>query len=194
MPAYVTVPVPTVVLPSTIAPTDAGFKAWTFDPATVVNNSIVGAGGTLNLIRLENKTGAGMTVGSVSVFVNTAGATLANVGFGVWAFAATGALLASSVNANGATTTAFQSTGQKIVTFTTPPTIAAGAAFYVGFWFTGTTMPTLARSSGTAALHNIGFAATPFRYATSSTGLTTTAPATLGTQTSLGLAWWVATA
>jgi hypothetical protein len=58
MPAYITVPAPTVVLPSTIAPTDAGFKAWTFDPAIMVNNSIVGAGGTLNLTRLENKTGA----------------------------------------------------------------------------------------------------------------------------------------
>jgi hypothetical protein len=194
MPAYITVPAPTVVLPSTIAPTDAGFKAWTFDPAIMVNNSIVGAGGTLNLTRLENKTGAGMTVGSVSVFVNTAGATLGNVGFGVWSWGATGALLASSVNANGATTTAFQSSGTKTVTFTTPPTIAAGAAFYVGFWFTGTTMPTLSRASGTAAVHNIGFTATPFRYATANTGLTTTAPATLGTQTSLGLAWWVATA
>lgn len=184
---------PTVPAPSVIAPSDAGFKVWAFDPAITVNNSLVGAAGTLNLTRLENKTGAAMTVNSASVFVNTAGATLANVGFGVWAWGATGALLASSVNANGATATAFQSNGQKVVTFPTPPTVAAGAAFYVGFWFTGTTMPTLARASGTAAMHNVGFAATPFRYATANTGLTTAAPATLGAQTSLGLAWWVAT-
>lgn len=171
-----------------VTPTEHGFKVWSGDPPTFTTNSLLSASGTLQLVKLWTRTPT--LISSVSVYVQTAGATLSNVGFGL--YSAAGALLTSSVNANGATATAFQATGLKTVTFTTAQTINGG--FYVGFWCAGTTMPALARGSGVPGVHNVNLAAPNFRFAIANTGLTTAAPATLGTQSSASVAYWVAAA
>jgi hypothetical protein len=148
----------------------------------------VGTAGLLQIVRLWVREST--VISSASVYVGIAGATLSNVGFGLWSSA--GALLTSSVNANGAVGTAFQSVGVKTVTFAAPQTIGTGS-FYLGWWTTGTTQPALHRSASTATT-NAGLVAPNLRFATANTGLTNTAPATLGTQTSNSSAYWVAAA
>lgn len=161
---------------------DHGFKVWSFDPCNATNSTVIGTAGRLYLVRLPIR--EPITLSSMTVSVATAGASLTNVGFGYWNYAPTGALLASSVNANGATTTAFQSTGEKTVTFT--PFTVSGPV-YAGFWFTGTTLPALHRS-GNVQVTNFGLAATASRFGQANTGLTTTAPANLSSIVSSALA------
>lgn len=174
---------------SALDASEVGYRAWSFDGACAVNTQILTAG-TLNVVRLWlDEFGGVSPIASVSTVVATAGATLTNVGFAL--YSAAGALLTSSVNANGATATAFQTVGLKVVTFTSQ-NISPGS-FYVAFWTTGTTQPTLAGGSTRASMN--GPLATPnLRFATANTGLTTTAPSTLGAQTGAPTALWVAAA
>lgn len=170
-------PTPAPTAPSSLH----SYKGWSFDPALIAGGTLVPAAGTLYLTKLQ----APGSISTVETNVVTAGVTLANVGFALYSVA--GALLTSSVNANGATAAAFQAVGAKAVTFTAR---SITDALYVGFWFTGTTLPTLARGSTTAPV-NMLLAAPNFRFSSANTGLTTTAPATLGTQTAVNVAWWM---
>lgn len=169
-------------------PSDHGLKAWSFDPAPVPLNSSVLTAGTLNLVKMYVGSQP-VTISSAYLQVVTAGATLTNVGVAL--YDPTGVRLTSSVNANGATATAFQSTGTKTITFSTPQTFSG--YFYLGFWTTGTTQPALFRGTQSAAM-NINLAAPNFRFAKSTTGLTTTAPTPFGTQTASSDAFFAAAA
>lgn len=173
-------------------PANHGFKAWSMDPAYVVNNQIVPASGTLQVVRLYNQSTSAISLSATYVFMVTVGATLTNVGFGIWD--STGFQLQSQNNVNGATTAAFTATpGIKVMTYGgTSPTIQAKSSFYVGFYFQGTTMPTLARAGGTAGVNNANLTTANSRFATANTGLTTTPPTNLGTFTAGANAWWVA--
>lgn len=171
--------------PTNTSPSDHNVDAWSMDPAAIPLNSTALTAGALNLVKLQLPSLT--SINTVFVTVATAGATLTNVGFAL--YSAAGALMTSSVNTNGATATAFQSTGVKTVTFTTPQIITG--YFYVGFWSTGTTQPALLRASQSAAM-NFNLSAPNLRFATANSGLTTAAPATLGTQSVAGNAWWVA--
>lgn len=165
------------------APSDHGFTNWTYDPAVCSGAVAIPTAGTLYGSKILNRTT--ITVSSATVYVGTtAGASLTHVGFGLYSGA--GALLTSSVDTAGATATAFQSSGAKVITFT-PQTFTD--AFYVAFWVTGTTMPTLGRSSYLGV--DVGLSAPNLRFFGANTGLTTTAPATLGAQTAPGNAYWV---
>lgn len=168
-----------------IDPTDHLMKAWNYDPVLPIGGTALTAG-TLFLQRLFVRLPISIT--TAYVCVQTAGATLTNVGFGVYSQA--GTLLTSSVNANGATAAAFQSTGLKPVTFTAQ--IIPPGSFYVGFWTTGTTQPSIARIGSIASLLNANLTGSQLmRFATGTTALTTTAPGTMGTLTSTANAYWV---
>lgn len=167
-------------------PEDHGFKAWAYDPAICNASTIIATAGRMYTTALIAR--APFTLSSVFMGIQTAGATLANVGFAIYNSAF--ALQTSSVNANGATAAAFQSTGTKQVTFSSPPTVSG--IFYVGFWFTGTTMPTPARS-GNQLIINANLAAGNSRFGQGASSLTTTAPSTL-TLTAGGQAYWIAAA
>lgn len=171
---------------ATFGPEDHGYLAWAYDPAAGANTgTIIGTGGQLQLVRL--KTAGTQSITSATVEVTVAGGSLTNVGFAL--YSAAGARLTSSINANGATAAAFQSVGTKTVTFSSQ---SISGAFYVGFWFTGTTLPTLYRSTNLARVGNFNLSAPNLRYATADGSLTTTAPANFGTQTALTTAFWVA--
>lgn len=172
-----------------IDPSDHGFKAWSCDP-TVLTASTVLSAGTLTGVRLKVR--SAVTISSVSVLVFTAGASLGNVGFGL--YNAAGTLLQSSVNTNGATVTAFQSTGLKTVTFTTPQSFAAGADINVGWWTTGTTQPALLRGTSLQAAMNPGLVSPNFRHWIGPASLTNVAPASIGAQTAPSGAFWAAAA
>ncbi len=172
--------------PDGFIPADAGFKAWTYDP-TLAASSTVLVGGQLNVSRIPIRTTE--TISAVTVHCFTSGATLTNAGFALYSLA--GALLASSVNENGSTVTAFQTTGMKTVTFAVPQVITGH--FYVGFWFTGTTIPALARGSSSTVISNAGFTTPTLRHATANSNLTTAAPTTLAAQGN-GTPYWTAVA
>jgi len=176
------------VAPSAPDAPDLGYKAWTYDPASALVAGNVPTGGVLQLARIWTR--SAITVDRVYLMVVTAGATLTNVGVALYSTA--GTLLTSSVNANGATTALFQATGQKTVTFPAAQSIAAGS-FYVGFWTTGTTQPAYGVASGKVNV-NGQLTAPNFRFAVSTTALTTTAPNPFGTQTQLANSYWVAAA
>lgn len=182
------------VLPSVPWPDEYGFKTWTYDPAIPSTSVLVPTAGQLNVILLKNRSSSAITLSSLTVYCGVAGATLTNVGFALYDYAASGALRASSVNANGATAAAFQAVGAKTITFATPVTIPAQGKIYGGFWFTGTTMPSLLRTSGSGPALNIGTVSPLWRWGLNASGLTTAAPATLGAATIGGSAWWMAAA
>ena len=73
-----------------------------------------------------------------------------------------------------------------------PYPVSAGD-YYVGLWYQGTTGPAIIRSGTVSAvLTNAGLSAPNLDMASANTGVTTTAPATLGTQTASVFEWWVA--
>lgn len=166
-------------------PADHNLVAWSMDPAMIPLASATFTAGVLNLVRLYVPVAT--QIASMSLQVVTSGASLTNVGAAIYTQA--GVLQTSSVNSNGATATAFQSTGTKSISFT-PVTVGPGF-FYVGFWMTGTTMPALLRGSVSAAM-NIGLATGSLRFATADTGRTTTAPSTFGAQVAAVSAYFAA--
>ncbi|MGL5910654.1 MAG: hypothetical protein ACRCZP_11675 [Phycicoccus sp.] len=165
---------PQDVEPAVRCPQDHAFKSWAYDPVSIAASTVLTAG-TLNLVKLHTRLPRA-SISQVWVNVATAGATLTNVGFVI--VSAAGTVLTSSVNANGATAAAFQTTGVKNVTFTATGLPGTNEAFWVGFWTTGTTQPAISRASTIANVYNINAAAGAARFASGSTGLTTTAPGT----------------
>lgn len=177
--------------PAEYTAADHGFKTWAYDIHQSNNTQIV-TGGVLTMVRMVNHTSAPMSVSTGYVYVGVAGATLTNVGFGLYNPTNQALLGTPSINASGATATAFQSVGLKPVTFTTPQVFAPGAAFYLAFWFTGTTIPTLTRLSTATGTLAANLATPNLRFATANTALTTTAPATYTAQSAAPADFWAA--
>jgi len=198
----------TVTVPTPVNPTDAaqkqyvdaatgsllgfppswhGLAGWSGDFAMAQSGTPVSTAGQLNLCRIRVPAGSA-TITTIHLLVSTGGSGLTNVGFATFTGATGGALKQSVINANGATTTAFQTTGLQTVTI---PSHVLNDGDYVGFWFTGTTMPTIVRTANTQ-LVSIG--SSPFRFASANTGLTTTAPSTLGTQAAINISWAIGVA
>lgn len=164
-------------------PSDHGLKAWSYDPINATANALP-TGGVLQVVRIPLRRAE--TISTVNLMVATAGASLTNVGVALYTDA--GVLIEARRGSNGATPTAFQSIGLKPVTFTP---VVLSAPFYVAWWTTGTTQPAFSKISGATVTVNALHAAPTLRYGIANTGLTTTAPATLGAQTQSGNPWWV---
>lgn len=161
-------------------------KAWTIDPGLVAST----ATSNLGLLSLAGiYVAAPITVTKVYTCVTSAGSTT-HAFAGVWTAAAGGALLRASTDS----TTAGGTTG--LVTYTLTSSLALTAGwYYVGFWWAGTVAPQmLANSSGSGTGMNVLTVAGNRRAVTADTGLSTTAPATLGTQTNTNNHYWIALA
>jgi hypothetical protein len=171
-------------------PSDQGFAGWSFDPALAVASTAVPTAGTLYVARVKCPTP--FTATNVHLYVETAGGTLTASQCLAGLYSSAGAKLGvtgalSSGTASFATQYAHQ------FPLTAPVTGLAAGDYYVAAMFNGTTGPALAHATKLAAtLPNVGLAAPNFRAATADTGLTTTLPATLGTQTASIYAWWAA--
>lgn len=171
-------------------PSDQGFVGWTFDPALAVASTAVPTAGTLYVARVKCPTP--FTATNVHLYVETAGGTLTTGQCFAGLYTAAGAKVGvtgdlSSGTASFATQYAHQ------FPLTAPVTGCAAGDYYVVGVFNGTTGPKLAHATKLAAtLPNVGLSAPNFRAATADTGLTTTLPATLGTQTASIYAWWAA--
>jgi hypothetical protein len=133
----------------------------------------VPAGTVTNIIALLTSAGSGLTSGQCFASL----------------FTSAGTLLSSTADqaANWATS------GRKVMALASPQTVAAGD-YYVGWWYNGTTGPSLARGNlnfGTSFL-NGSLASPNLLYASADTGLTTAAPASMGAQSAGQTAWWLA--
>lgn len=170
-------------------PEDHGLIGWScpIDYATQQSLlSVAAAAGTLRLTRIRRLPATSIT--NLHIFITVAGATLSNCYAGL--YTAAGTLVAQTADQS----TAWQSVGAKTMALTGGPYSLAAGDYYVGFWYNGTTAPTVQRS-GIGTLNtqiNLGQSSGNFNASDANTGLTTTAPGTIGTQTASVLHWWVA--
>ena len=168
-------------------PDQMGWKSWSMDPAPLPAGTIIPTAGLLHGVRLYLPRRD--PVSGAVFYLTAAGATLSNVGVAL--YSAAGALLTSSVNANGATAAAFQTINIKAVTFSTPQVIEG--EYSLCWWFTGTTLPTMLRGASITGVQALGKASPSMRFFTANTGLTTAAPASLTAQTQSSSAFFAAT-
>lgn len=168
-------------------PADLGYLAWSYAPALTQGLTAVPTSGRLELVRLP-RVPAG-TVTNIVFQVTTAGSTLTSGQCFAVLYSAGGAKLGITADQS----VAWASTGRKVMALTSPYANPANQDLYAGFWFVGTTGPTLCRMSNVAStLVNGGLASPNLFYASADTGLTTTAPDPFGAQTGGTLTWWVA--
>ena len=163
-------------------PSDHGLKAWSWTPTEADNNNELPTAGLLNLVRLRR-----VPVGPIRnlvLFINSGGDTLTTGQCFAALFTADGTHLRTTADQS----VAWATSGIKLMAITLYDQTSV-VDLYMGFWFNGTTGPSIPRGA-LNDLHNVGLSAPNFAYATADADLTTEAPATIGTQTALSTAWW----
>jgi hypothetical protein len=169
-------------------PEDHGLIAWSVPIDYAAASSLMSAigAGVLHLTRIRRVPAA--TITNLHSHVAVAGATLTAGQCFAALYTAAGTLLGVTASQH----TAWQSVGSKTMALTAPVAVPAGD-YYVGLWYNGTTAPTMIRSgSGTGGSNTVGQVSGSFNSSSADTGLTTTAPATLGAQTAAAIRYWVA--
>lgn len=172
------------IQPHGLRPTDLGVLEWVADPVLFTAGTLVATAGVLNIVKLYLPQRSLIT--NLHVTVTVGGATL-TANQCLAALYQDAALLGTTTNQ----ATAWVSAGSKTMALVTPVTVPAGV-IEVGFWYNGTTAPTLARAAASAALVNAGLAAASSRSGLANAALTTTAPATRATLTAGSIGWWAA--
>jgi len=147
-----------------------------YDPLFAVSNVAALTPGVLLLVKLQVPDGGVLS----NIWFATGGAATAPTSgqnfVGVYAAPAGGALLGTSADQTAGN---FASGGAKVAALTVATAAQpAGTAVYVAFLFNGTTAPTIRGITGSPAAVNI--LASPARFATAGTGLTSL-PSTLPT-------------
>lgn len=158
-------------------PASYGWKAWNFNPHYTGTSGALAAGtGYFSKLWLKNPN---ILISGAVFLCTAAGATITNAGCAV--YSSGGVLLASAINANGMTATAWGSTGYKTVSFT--PFTPTGD-IYVVQWWTATTLPQVIRfTTAFTGQANYGKTAPNLAIGTiGAGGLTNTAPSPMGTQ------------
>jgi hypothetical protein len=172
-----------------ITPYDHGLIAWSFDPAASDRSAGVAlTSGRAHVTLLDVPVPT--TITNVRLYIFTAGTSLTAGQSFAAIYEADGDLLRASADQS----TAFASTGEKVIPLSTPYVMSTPGYIKAIVWsvFSGTA-PALMRSSGSVAgaANNVGMADPFFRTAVANTGLTTTAPSTIGTQTSSASIAWI---
>jgi hypothetical protein len=162
-----------------------GLKGWSYPLSAAAANTIIPTGGTVYFAQVY--TPSAIAVTTLWLAVTTGGGTLTAAGLALYSSA--GALLQSNVVTSGANLTQFQGTGGKSLTVSSQA-FNAGDKFYVAFFFTGTTMPTLARGGNAAAAYDLNLVAPNLRFGSADTGRTTTFPSSMGSQAVGAVSYW----
>lgn len=165
-------------------PNTYGLLAQAFDPAVATSTATpLATAGTIYVIKLEIEQPL-PAVTNIVTFLTAAGVTLTSV----QCFAALyqGGVL-KGVSAGQAAL--WESPGLKTMPIQGGPVSLDAGFAYVGLWFNGTTGPAPLRGNSASAV-NLNLAATASRFGTANTGVTTTAPATLGTISAAVNAYW----
>lgn len=171
---------------SLVRPEDHGLIAWSMDPAMIATGTSP-ASGTLVGAKITIPKAA--TISRAAHYLNAAGGTLTSGQNFVALYDNSNKLLTVSADM----TTAWAGTGAVTATFAAPQTVEAGTILKVCWWSVGTTPPQFGRANSYGGgAPNLGLVAPNFRFFTADTGLTTTAPATLATQSAGGIGWLVA--
>lgn len=170
----------------TQTPPDQGFLAWTGDIYTVPSGSVPTVAGRLEIFRIKHPSGTAVTNVCLGMTSAGSGLTTGQCFAGLWTAAG------ARVGVTADQSTAWASgLGVKTMALTGGPYSCPAGDYYIGFWYNGTTSPGWMRWSGLGgAYFNVNLTAPNLRVATADTGLTTTSPATLGTQTAAALTWW----
>ena len=161
-------------------PSDNALLAWNFDPSIAINYSTLGVKAQAYGVRLTIP--KAMTISNLIIcLAGTQGAGLVNCYAALYQ---NGALLGQTSDQS----TPWQTTGNKVMAIT-PVAVQAGYIDII-FWCNNwTTSPSWARST-TLPVINVGLSDSDLRYFKADTGLSTTAPSTLGTKTALNTAFW----
>lgn len=173
---------------TTIA-SDHNLVAWS-TPMSVARDvsllSVEAAAGTLRLSRIRRVPTASIT--NVLIYVTTGGSSLTSGQCFAALYTSAGALIGQSADQ----ATAWQSSGIKTMALAGGPYSFAGGDCYVGLWYNGTTAPTLLRAGvgSSGAQMNVGQSSSEYDCMYADTGLTTTAPSSIGAKTSSALYWW----
>lgn len=169
-------------------PTDQNLAGWSFDPALVQAGTILPTAGLANVARIRVLTS---TITNIHFHFTVAGSGLTAGQCFAALYNDGGALLgAGAVTADQAANWA--SGGYKTCPLSVAQGVTPNAWYKVLWWYNGTTAPTLSRAvNSSSAILNAGLAAPTLRYASADAGLTTAAPANIGTQTGTATAWWV---
>ena len=151
------------------------------------NQTALPTAGRLEVVRLTLPVAASIT--NVLVYAQAGGTSLTSGQNFAVLYSSAGARIGVTADQ----TTAWGSSGLKTMALAGGPFAGAAADYYVAFWFNGTTGPAFVRKSVSSGANqlNAGFSAPNLLWASADTGLTTTSPATMGTQTAQALAWWV---
>jgi hypothetical protein len=159
----------------------SGFDAWTFDPAFAASAAATVVAGTLQVSALWLPSATNLT--SLFVFNTNTGAATA---YGA-IYNAAGTLLATSA----AQSTNWTASTMKTFTFSSTP--VSSGLIYVAFWINaGLSFLSANGGDNSAAATNMNLSAANSRFATANTGLTTTAPATIGAKTAVTRGIWMA--
>lgn len=166
-----------------VAPDIHGFLAWAFDPVMCNNTYTLATAGTMYVIRIPIK--KAMTISNIHLSIATGGGTLANSYVAIYQ---NNTLLRQSSDQS----TSWQSADFKTISITATNVVAGSIeiALWVGSWVSA---PVFHRAAGqSSALTNAYLAAANSRFATADTGITTTAPNSLGTHSQSTVAIWAA--
>jgi len=169
-------------------PQDYNLLGMAFDPASVGTTGYqLGANGTVYVVKCYTPTA--LSVSAIVAGVTTAGATLTSGQNFAALYNSSKALLAQSADQ----TTAWASTGVKSMTLTGGPISVPAGYYYLALWSNGTTRPTFAKGGALNVVNGLLSTANS-KFASSSTGRTTTAPDPLGGFTALAQAIWAGVA
>ncbi len=164
-------------------PEDHNLKGWTMDPAGLAAVTGTITAGVVQLARVKVRRAGPVT--NIHLYVTAAGVSLTTGQCFAALYDAVGVKLATTADQ----ATAWQSTGPKTMALAGGPFNVPPGDYYIAMWANGSTPPGF--QAGTLlSLANIGLAAPNLRNATADTGITTTGPATLGTQTAANIGWW----
>lgn len=176
---------PSAAADGTWKPSDQSMTAWNFDPGLAANGS--GSPGiNLGVMYVHALDTPAATINKIYMICVNSGSAIVN-GFAAL-YNSAGTLLAQSNNQATAL-----NAGTVLVTFTlTSGQVVPAGKVYVGFWCSGGGSPTFTKTAniGGAFSTNANMAS-PFRFSSVSTGLTTTAPGTLGSPASGFVTNWV---
>jgi hypothetical protein len=168
------------------APADHGLAGWTYDCAQPTAGTAPTAG-VLQLARVHLP--ASQIVTGVALFIVNAGVGLTSGQNFAGLYSSAGTRLDVTADQSGT----WNAGGLKLMALAGGALLRAQADYYVAWWTNAaTTIPTFARTGNGIAIGNANLAAPNLRFATADTGLTTSAPASLGAQTAAGIGWWAA--
>jgi hypothetical protein len=166
---------------------DYGFIVMNFDPAvaSATLTTRLSTAGRMNIHRLDMPVPSRVT--NIVTWIADPGVTLTANRCYASLYDSSQNLLGQTADQSGT----WNSTGLKTMALTSPVNVPAGDIF-IGLWYSGTTAPGLLRGQLSDQVTNEQNLPTPYRVSLGATGLTTTAPSSIGAVSSSSTVFWVA--